>query len=241
MLPPERIDKYSPFSSSRAWITEEEQVDEMTNSFPCPAMVRLSADVCTENDLLCLCILAPNLIGLKIKRLRPSHILSNYSTLAALIPRPTHLTKLDIICTDDDDDDDDDLDDSYRIPFEILIKSYQSSLEQLTLIVHTNNFLLNGRHLEALVKPCQRLQKLQFVIKYQSREIIIADQLKQFQSDWWLDDRQPPVLILQDDYDHICISSMPCTYPMSLRLSPNLKVWRLNKGQLDSPLIYFTN
>ncbi|CAF3250752.1 unnamed protein product [Rotaria sp. Silwood2] len=125
MLPPESIDKYSLFSS-RAWIDEEEQADKVANCLPCPAIIRLSARVCTEQDLLCLCILAPNIIDLKIDSLKLSSIISNYSTFAAGISQPTRLRKLEIICIDSDDEDPDE---SYRSPFEILFKSYQSSLE----------------------------------------------------------------------------------------------------------------
>ncbi|CAF3670682.1 unnamed protein product [Rotaria sp. Silwood1] len=133
-----------------------------------------------------------------------------------------------------------DVDNPYVNSIAKLITSYQSSLEHVTLITRTSQLMFDGRCLETLFRPCQRLKKLIFLFEYTNKEINILEQLHQFQSDWWLNDRQPPVLIQRDSDGQIFIGSMPCIYPVSLKFSTDLKKWSLNKGNLDPWLVYFT-
>ncbi|CAF2610886.1 unnamed protein product [Rotaria sp. Silwood2] len=51
--------------------------------------------------------------------------------------------------------------------------------------------------------------------------------LQQFQSDWWLNDRQPLVLIQRNLDGQIFIGTMPCVHPVSVKFSTDLKKWLL--------------
>ena len=164
--------------------------------------------------------------------LRPKHYSRNSSFLSAFIPQPTHLTKLHINI--------DNVDNLYVDPITKLISCYQSSLEDVNLTIHTDLLTLDGKRLETLFRPCQRLEKLVFVLEYTTREINMLEQLHEFQSDWWLNDRQPPVFIHRDSDGHTFFCTMPCAYPLSLSISTDLKKLLLSKGNLDPWLIYFT-
>ncbi|CAF1185538.1 unnamed protein product [Rotaria sordida] len=64
--------------------------------------------------------------------------------------------------------------------------------------------------------------------------------LQQFQSDWWLNDRQPSILIQHNLDGQIFIGTMPCVHPVSMKFSTDLNKWLINKGNLDPWHIYFT-
>ncbi|CAF4020500.1 unnamed protein product, partial [Rotaria sordida] len=231
MLPSDETNKFLLFSGN-FFLNNDRQALHVANSLPCPAIVRLSVEECTIQDMLSLCALTPNLTNLKISSLRSKHHHNNSSFLSAFIAQPTHLSQLHIT-----------IDEINFLSVDLitkLISSYQSSLEYVTLIVYTSRIIFDGRCLEALFQPCQHLKKLVFMLDYKTKEENILEHLYQFQSDWWLNDRQPPVFIHRNPDGHTFFCSMPCVYPLSLTVSSDLKKWLINKGNLDPRLIYFT-
>ncbi|CAF1430312.1 unnamed protein product, partial [Rotaria sordida] len=231
MLPSDETNKFLLFSGN-FFLNNDRQALHVANSLPCPAIVRLSVEECTIQDMLSLCALTPNLTNLKISSLRSKHHHNNSSFLSAFIAQPTHLSQLHIT-----------IDEINFLSVDLitkLISSYQSSLEYVTLIVYTSKKIFDGRCLEALFQPCQHLKKLVFMLDYKTKEENILEHLYQFQSDWWLNDRQPSVFIHRNPDGHTFFCSMPCVYPLSLTVSSDLKKWLINKGNLDPRLIYFT-
>jgi len=198
--------------------------------------VRLSIKRCSEQDVLCLCALAPNLNSLRIHDFSSDDgdddsNDANFNAILALINRSVHLTKLHITSN---------VHDVVNLnSLERLIRIYQSSLEQVTLHIGQSH-QIHESQLQRIFEPCQRLIKLAFVFVYYNEEVNLVDELRQFQNEWWLDNRRPPVLLLRNGNNGIFIVTMPCDYPFSLQISSDIHACRLNKGGFDSPLIRFT-
>ena len=119
-----------------------------------------------------------------------------------------------------------------------LISCYQSSLVKLTLNIQSYR-PIDGVQFEALLRSCQRLNKFVFIIQYAGFEVDIDEQLRQFQTDWWLNINQPPILILRNEKGHTLICSMPCTLPVTYQFPTDLRAWRLNKGDLGCSFVSF--
>jgi hypothetical protein len=203
----------------------------MWNRLACAAIVRLSINSCSEQDLLSLCALAPNLVYLRIKQLVSYDNGSNFNSILVLLPQTSSLKQLHIASTTNR------LNDVHLIGR--LIDCYQSSLEYLTLEISLNN-RPDGCHLQRIFEPCRHLQKFAFAFNYWHEETEEIDALHQFQSDWWLDSCQPPVLIFCSNHCETLILSMPCSLDDYIWFPIDPKDWLVNKGQLDSPNIRFT-
>jgi hypothetical protein len=122
-----------------------------------------------------------------------------------------------------------------------LIDSCHSTLQDFQLTSDCSS-PVNGRFLEELLYPCRYLRKLSFFIQTDWRvETGIVEQLCQFQSEWWLDECRPPVLVHRNGENAFIFASIPCTcWPYSIQLPVDPKMWLLNKGHVDSPQFYFT-
>ncbi|CAF1332928.1 unnamed protein product [Rotaria sordida] len=123
-----------------------------------------------------------------------------------------------------------------------LIYCCHSSLQNITLIAY-DIYGFNGQTLEKLFQTCKKLKKFAFLIEYygDNENVDMTEQMHQFQSDWWLDDCRPPVLVYHDNRNYRVIASMPCSSSLhSLTLSINPNMWPLNKGHFDSAYIYFS-
>jgi hypothetical protein len=96
--------------------------------------------------------------------------------------------------------------------------------------------------LEELLRLCRHLKKLSFFIQTDwTVQTGIVEQLGQFQNEWWLDERRPPVLVHRNRENAFIFASIPCTCgPRSIQLPVDPKMWLLNKGHVDSSLFYFT-
>ncbi|CAF2928084.1 unnamed protein product [Rotaria sp. Silwood2] len=123
-----------------------------------------------------------------------------------------------------------------------LIHCCHSSLQHITLIAY-DIYGFNGQTLEKLFQICKKLKKFDFLIEYYHHENVnMTEQLHYFQSNWWLDDCRPPVLVYRDDHNYSIMASMPCLSSLhSLSLSINPDMWPLNKGHFDSVQIYFSH
>ena len=197
----------------------------------CAAMVRLSIDTCSEQDLLSLCALAPNLTDLRIKQLVGSEDDPNLDTILPSIPPSSSLQQLYISSANNR------LDSVDLIGR--LIYRYQSSLERLILKISLNS-RPDGYHLQQILEPCQRLQKIAFIFSYLNDEAEEIDARQQFQSDWWLDSRRPPVLTFRGSHCETYIVSMPCSLDDYIWFPIDSNDWLLNKNHLGSPDIHFT-
>lgn len=155
-----------------------------------------------------------------------------YTSLSTLTPQTTRLVELHILA---------DRNNSMNVSsIKTIIACYESSLEQLTLNIHTHRRMIDGQLLQTLVQPCQNLKNLAFVFQYRGTENDVIEQMQQFKSDWWLDARRSPVLILRNNGGYILLSSMPCHFFISYDFSIDSQTWRTNKEPLDSPFIHFT-
>jgi hypothetical protein len=202
----------------------------MLNRLICPAIVRLSICNCSEQALLSLCALAPKLTYLKIKQLVSIDNGSNFNSVLALIPQSHRMKQLHIASTTSR------LSDIHLIGR--LIDCYQSSLEYLTLEISLNN-RPDGDYLRRILEPCRYLHKFSFAFNYLHEETEEIDVSHQFQSDWWLNCRQPPVLTFFGNHCEMWIFSMPCYLDDYIWFPIDPKDWLMNKGQLDSPDTYF--
>jgi hypothetical protein len=205
--------------------------EEILNRLVCSAIVRLSIDSCSEQALISLCAVTPNLTYLKVKQLVSTDDDSTSNSVLSMIPQLSSLKQLHIAATTNR------LNDIHWVGR--LIGCYQSSLEYLTLEISLNN-RVDGYQLERILEPCQRLQKLAFAFNYLSEETEEIDALHQFQTDWWLDSHRPPVLVLCGNHRETLVVSMPCYLDDYLWFPVDPKDWLVNKGQLDSPNICFT-
>jgi len=207
-------------------------MDTFFNTLPCPAIERLSVYVLDAQDWICLCGRTPNLTHLQIIYEEPENPLDNLNptNITTLICGPSHLTDLHIIfgCN--------------QVSFESvewLISYCKSSLKQFTLSSSDFN-RIDGKRLEILLQPCRQLQKLAFDIEFDSDEFNMMEILFQFQTDWWLDACRPPIFLHYNNSGCILIVTMPCTSLKYVKLEIDPNTWLLNKGQLDSSLIYFS-
>lgn len=195
------------------------------------AIVRLSINSCSEQALLSLCALTPNLTYLKIKQLVSGDDGSNFNSILPMISQSTSLKQLHITSTTNR------LNDLHLI--ERLIDFYHSSLEYLTLEISLNN-QPDGYYLQKILEPCRYLQKLAFAFNYWHEEPAEIAALHEFQSGWWLDSHRPPVLIFRGNHCETLIVSMPCSLDDYIWFPLDPKDWLVNKGQLDSRDIRFT-
>jgi hypothetical protein len=202
------------------------------NTLPCPAIERLSVHVWDAQDWICLCGRIPNLTHLQIIYDEPENSSVNlYPTaITTLICGSSHLTDLHITfgCNQ-----------VSLESIEWLIGYCQLSLKRFTLSSSDSN-QIDGKRLETLLQPCQQLTKIAFDIQFDSNEINMMEILRQFQTDWWLDACRPPVFLHHNNNNHILIVTMPCISLKYVKLGVDLNMWLLNKGQLDSSLIYFS-
>ncbi|CAF1204138.1 unnamed protein product [Adineta steineri] len=111
---------------------------------------------------------------------------------------------------------------------------------------NNDNWFYNSHYCEELetdvhtiLEPCRYLQKFSFVFNYWHEETEETDVLHQFQSDWWLDSHQPPVLIFYGNQCETMVVSMPCYLDDYTWFPIDPKDWLVNKGQLDSSDIHF--
>ena len=194
----------------------------------CTAITRLSINSCSEDTLVSVCALSPNLIYLKVKQLVPSDDSMNMKL--NLITQSSSLKQLHIAAT------------TNRLNnMELvgrLINCYQSSLEQLTLEISLEHRLIEY-YLERILEPCRNLQKLTFAFNYWYEQNEEIETLHQFQTNWWLDSHQPPILIFSNNYHEIFIVSMPCLLDDYIWFPVDIKSWLMNKGQLGSTVICF--
>lgn len=203
----------------------------MLNKLVCPVITRLFIYDCSEQALLSICVLTPNLIYLRIKQLVSTDDSSNFNSILTLIPQSSSLKQLHIASTINR------LNNIQLIGR--LIDLYQSSLEHLTLEISLNN-PVDGYHLQRILEPCQHLKKFSLAFNYCHEETEQIDILHQFQSDWWLDSRRPPMLIFCDKHRETLIFSMPCYLDDYIWFPIDPKDWLLNKGHLDSLDVRFT-
>ena len=179
-----------------------------------------------------LCKLAPNLNAIHINHQETYDV---QYTHTAVTPSDVKLTCLTELHVDFDEYNTD------FVALRWLIDSCHSTLEDFQLTSYSSS-LINGRLLEELLHPCRNLRKLSFFIQTDwGVHIDIAEQLCQFQTNWWLDDCRPPVHVQHTYEDAFIFTTIPCTYkPYSFQLPINPKMWLLNKGHVDSSLFYFT-
>ena len=193
--------------------------------------MRLSINSCSEQALLPLCTLAPNLTYLKIKQLVSVDDCLNFNSILHPIPQSSSLKQLHIVSTTNR------LNNIHLIGQ--LIDCYQYSLEHLTLEISLNNRPC-GYYLQSILEPCRYLKKFKFAFNYYQEEAEDIDALHEFQSDWWLDSRRPPVLIFCSNHSETWIVSMPCYLDDYIWFPIDPKDWLVNKGQIDSSNICFT-
>ncbi len=138
-------------------ISEDNAHSKINESLTCTAIKRLSINSCSEEVLLSICALAPNMTYLKIKQLVCSDGSSKLNSIFPLTSVPSSLKQLHITAT------------TNRLPdihvIGQLISCYQSSLEQLTLEISLDH-QLDKYHLQEIFEPCQHLRKLSFVFNY---------------------------------------------------------------------------
>jgi hypothetical protein len=207
-------------------------MDTFFNTLPCPAIERLSVYVWDAQDWICLCGRTPNLTHLQIiyeEPVNPS-VTVNPTIFTTLISGPSHLTDVHINFGYN------------QVSLESihwLISHCQSSLKQFTLSSSDSN-QIGGKYLEILLQSCRQLTKIAFDIEFDSDDINMTEILPQFQTDWWLDACRPPVFLHHNSDDRIFIVTMPCTSLKYVTLGADPTMWLLNKGQLDSSLIYFS-
>lgn len=200
------------------------------NTLPCTAVEHLSFSTRTVEDWMYLCGRTPNLKHLRLDQYTSDNYEFDSDDIMDLIPRPMFLTRVCIALEEGK---------AYFNFIESLIKVCQSSLQQFKLICAVSK-PADGQSLETLLKPCRQLKKIEFQFQYTDTNVDMVELLRQFQSEWWLNDCRPPVLIERNDSGHIVIASMPCSSKTFLRLSTDLKMWLINKGKVDSSHIQFT-
>ena len=206
------------------------RLNRIMDKLSCPAIVRLSLHSCSEEALLSLCSLTPNLVSLNIKQLVCTDDGAHLHSIVALLPQSTCLQHLHITST------------THRLNdilwIDKLIDFYQSSLEHLTLEISLNN-PVDGYSLQTLLERCRRLSKVTFAFSCSLEETDTIDVLRSFQSDWWLDSHRPPVLIFCSNHCETWIVSMPCHLDGYLWFPIEPEDWLMNKGRLDSADVAF--
>jgi hypothetical protein len=194
----------------------------------CSAIRRVWIFECNEKNLWKLCELAPQLTYLKTW-LRPSSTLNYYLTATPVRINPsTYLTELYIKVIDIQSFND----------VRLLVGHCQASLRRITLDLG-GDLMTDGRKLEALLVPYTSLENISFISQFSKKQINISDLLYSFQSEWWLDNRRPSVLIHETDFDVILAVSIPCSFSNILKyfqFSTDVRSWHLNKGKFDSLL-----
>ena len=209
-------------------------MDTYFNTLPCPATMHLSATVFEERDVIYLCGQMPNLTKLRIKfetfddddgPIFPTI----FST--AFVDSPSHLTKLHLTFS------------SRQLSLNtlqwLLTPSY-AHLKEFTLNAVDCDFI-DGKQLQELLQPCQKLAKLVFDIQFDpgNRIVNTADMLRQFRTDWWLDASRPSVFVHNSADDGIQLMSMPSSFRSAIDLSSDPKVWPFSKGPYNSTKIFF--
>ncbi|CAF3673115.1 unnamed protein product [Rotaria socialis] len=216
-------------------LKSDDQSYTILRAQPCLAIKRLDILHCSEQDLVDLCGLVPNLTSLRVGVLEGSSNVSFQNGLFDVVSRFGSLTRLHLGTSA--------IGGIHIDVIEWLIRCYQSSLEQVTLVISSADPFLDGYHLQKILEPCQKLKKLSFKFEFDEEDISvdINDLCRQFQSEWWLNALRAPVLILRDHNDHVFIGSIPLYFPVNMIFPTDLNLWRLNKGQLDSSMLRFTD
>ena len=203
------------------------------NTAPCPAIQSLSVRTDDEQMWVYLCNLAPNLNNIYMDhyesyddvRILHRAVTASDATLNYLTRLHTHFDDYDTDFT----------------ALKWIVKSCHSTIQDFQLTSEFSS-AVDGRFLEELLSPCQRLKNLSFFIRTDHiAQTNTAEQLANFQSDWWLDERRPPVLVHCHRESFFIISSIPCIYKSNcVELPIDRYTWPINKGNVDSPLFYFT-
>jgi len=107
-----------------------------------------------------------------------------------------------------------------------IINICKTSIKKLMLSVHCDE-PIDGHHLEEIFKPCEKLEKLVFLFKYNHKKVDIDDCRLSFESEWWLDARRPPVYIQHNEIGGTVIASIPSHY--SFIFKNDLYNWYVNK------------
>jgi hypothetical protein len=123
---------------------------------------------------------------------------------------------------------------------EQVLYSFQSSLKRLTLHSRCST-IIDGHRLESILKPYEQLEKFSFFMKFYNQKIETGVYLRSFQSKWWLDSSRPLIFVQHNDESHTIIATMPCYFSESYTFTSDRNKWYLNKGQLDSSHVRFTN
>ncbi|CAF4666848.1 unnamed protein product, partial [Rotaria sp. Silwood2] len=165
------------------------------NILPCTAIEYLCVDVTSVEDWIYLCGRTPNLTHLCLSQSTSNSYEFDSDDIMDLIPKPMFLTRVHLTL------------DGHQTDFstvEWLINDCQSSLQQFKLISNASG-VADAERLETLLRPCQQLNKLEFEFQYNDKNVDMAVLLHEFQSDWWLSDCQPAVLVQRDNSGHIVI------------------------------------
>lgn len=200
---------------------------------PCPAIQRISLRTDDEQMWVYLCNLAPNLNYIHIDHCESYDVQFTHRVVTASVTRLKYLTRLHIDFDEYDTD---------FMALRWLIDSCHSTLQDFQLTSKCSS-PVNGRFLEELLHPCRHLRKLSFFIETDERvQTSIVEQLCQFQSEWWLDECRPPVLIQPNGENAFIFASLPCIHRSdSIQLPVDPKMWLLNKEHVDSSLFHFAN
>ncbi|CAF1591185.1 unnamed protein product [Rotaria magnacalcarata] len=216
-------------------LKKDDQSYTIVRAQPCLAIKRLDIRYCSEQDLVDLCGLMPNLTSLRVRVLAPSTNVSFQNDLFDVVSRFGSLTRLHLGTSATGG--------IHIDVIEWLIRCYQSSLEQVTLVISSSDAFIDGYHLQKILEPCQNLKKISFTFEFDGEDISvdINDLCRQFQSEWWLNALRAPVLVIRDQNDRVFIGSIPLYFPINMIFPTDLNLWRLNKGQLDSSMLRFTD
>lgn len=200
---------------------------------PCPHLVRLLVEECSEEALLLICALAPNLHYLKVKQVIPNDESTNIHPSFELLKPISSLKQLHVAATTKR------LNDMTLIGR--IIESCQSSIEQISLEIALND-PTDGYSLQKVLQPCEHLQKftLAFSCWLDDDDDDHFDLVPSFQTDWWLDSHRPPIVIFRSNHCETFIVSMPCPLDTYAWFPIDPSDWLINKGHLDSNDVHFT-
>ena len=209
----------------------EEPTHSAGKLLPCPAIVRLSIEECSQQSLLSVLSLAPQLRYLRVKQLIAfdQDSLPPLSSDASL--RLTSLKHLSLSAT---------IKRLNGMTFiGEIIQCCQTSLEHLSLEISLDS-PMDISDLQRIFEPCEKLTKIHFAFNCLLDDDEEVDILSQFETDWWLDARRPAVLGFRSGHCEIWIVSMPCHFDSYVWFPIDLNDWRINKGHLNSTGFYFT-